>query len=98
MGIVQQATERISKVLDESGLVQRGGTTVSSIALEGGTASAGATLILDDSTDGSGTEKWRMRAPQYGCTPHTFIKPIKFVHGCYATLAGTGEILSIAYT
>ena len=96
--ITKPAAERASQVLTESGLVKRGGTEVSAMTLCGGTASTGATAIIDDSIDGSGTDKWALRAPQYGSASITFSKPIKFTTGCYATLTGTGEQLSIAYT
>ena len=96
--ITKPAAERASQVLTEDGLVKRGGTEVSALTLDGGTGATGATAILDDSTDGTGTAKWTLRAPQYGSASITFSKPIPFADGCYATLTGTSEKLSVAYT
>jgi len=95
---VLQATERASKVITATGAVNALPTTVSSISIEGGTAGTGGTVSLDDSTDGSGTAKWTMRAPQYSGTTITFIKPIPFASGCYATITGTAVKVSVAYT
>ena len=96
--IIHQETERASKVLTATGAVNSLATTVSSITLDGGTAATGATVVLDDSTDGSGTDKWALRAPQYGSVSITFVKPIPFADGCYATITGTSPQVSIAYT
>src|SRR4030043_809853 len=96
--IVHLETEKASTILESSDLIQTGGTLVSSITLDGGTAGTGATVILDDSTDGSGTAKWVLRAPQYGSASITFAKPIPFADGCYATLTGTASKVAIAYT
>ena len=96
--ITYPVTENNSSVITATGLVVRGGRQISAITLDGGTASSGATLILDDSTDGSGTVKWVLRAPQYGSSCISFPKPIPFVDGIYATLTGTASKAALAYT
>lgn len=96
--ITHPETEQASQVLSASALVKRGGTVVSSITLDGGTAATGATVVLDNSIAGDGTAKWALRAPQYGSESISFVKPIPFATGCYATLTGTGSKVSIAYT
>ena len=92
-------TENASKILSASGQVNSASPcTISSLTLDGGTAATGATAILYNSADVTGTEKWQLRAPQYGSASITFVKPIPFSTACYVALTGTGEILSIAYT
>jgi hypothetical protein len=95
--IVHLESETNSKVITASALIQRGDVTVSSLTLDGGTAATGATVILDDSTAGDGTAKWVLRAPQYGSAIISFVKPIVFSSGCYATLTGTASKVAIAY-
>ena len=95
--IIHLESETNSKVITASALVLRGGVTVSSITLDGGTGATGATVILDDSTAGNGTAKWVLRAPQYGSSNISFVKPIVFSTGCYATLTGTASKVAIAY-
>jgi hypothetical protein len=96
--IIHLETENNSKVLTESGQVNgTASCAISSITLDGGTAATGATVILDNSTDGSGTAKWVLRAPQYGSVSISFVKPIVFSTACYATLTGTSSKLAIAY-
>ena len=95
--IVHPETEKASKVITASALIQTGGTVVSAISLDGGTAATGAVVTLDDSVAGDGTDKWALRAPQYGSASITFSKPIFFADGCYATLTGTASQASIAY-
>ena len=96
--ITYPVTETNSAVVTATGLVARGGRQISAITLDGGTASTGSTLILDDSTAGTGTAKWVLRAPQYSSVSISFVKPIPFVDGIYATIAGTSPKVSIAYT
>ncbi len=91
-------TERIARIIVQTGLVNRGKTTVSAITLDGGTAGTGATVVLNASIDGGGTDRWALRAPQYGSMPISFTKPIVLEDGLYITLTGTGSRVSIAYT
>lgn len=96
--IVHLETETNSKVLTASGQVNgTASCVVSSITLDGGTAATGATVVLDNSTDGTGTAKWVLRAPQYGSASISFSKPIPFSTACYATLTGTASKVAIAY-
>jgi len=86
----------IAKYLDATGAVKAGPGFVHAISLAGGAAAAG-TVILDDSVAGSGTSKWKMAAPTGGGDSVTFDPPIYFAVGIYATLAGTGATVSVAY-
>ncbi len=95
---VHLETERLAVIATQTGRVNRGTTIVSAITLDGGTAGTGATVVLNASTDGGGTDRWAVRAPQYGSIPVPFPKPIKFEDGLYITLTGTGSRVSIAYT
>jgi len=56
-----------------------------------------ATVIVDDSTDGNGTDKWKLSAPAGGGDSICFPEPILFGTGIYATLSGTGPAVSVAY-
>lgn len=96
--IAKPAAERASEVVSATGLVKTGGTEISAMTLTGGTAATGATAVINDSTDGTGTDKWVLGAPQYGESSITFSKPIPLTTGLYVTLTGTAEQLSIAYT
>ena len=96
--IIHLETEGASKVLTASGQVN--GTApcvVSAITFYGGTGGTGGTAIIDNSSDGFGTDKWIIAAPQYGCTSISFPKPIPFTTACYATLTGTAMQLAVAY-
>ena len=79
-------------------MVKRGGGSISSISLDGGTAATGGTVVINDSTDGTGTDIWALRAPQYGSGNISFTKPIPFTSGIYITVAGTAPKVSLAYT
>lgn len=96
--IVHPHQENASVVLTESALVKRGPGAISAISIYGGTAATGATVIIDDSIDGSGTDKWEIAAPQYGTGSISFPKPIPFSTGIYATITGTAPAVSIAYS
>ena len=85
-----------AKYLDATGAVKAAPGFVHAISLAGGAAAAG-TVILDDSTAGGGTNKWKMAAPTGGGDSVTFDPPIYFAVGIYATLAGSGAVVSIAY-
>jgi hypothetical protein len=84
-----------SKVLTSSGAVKSGAGRVSAISLAAG--SDAATVIVDDSTDGSGTDKWKLVAVANAGDSITFPEPILFGVGIYATLTGTGPAVSVAY-
>ena len=84
-----------SKVLTSSGQVKAAAGRVSAISLAAG--SDAATVIVDDSTDGSGTDKWKLSAPATGGDSIAFDPPILFGTGIYATLTGTGPAVSVAY-
>ena len=86
----------IPKYLTATGAVKAAPGFVHAISLAGGAAAAG-TVILDDSTAGSGTAKWKMAAPAGGGDSVTFDPPIAFAVGIYATLAGEGAAVSVAY-
>ena len=97
--IIHPETERTSKVLTASGQVNSTvPCAVSAITLDGGTGATGATVILDNSTDGSGTVKWILRAVQYGSASVSFVKPIPFSTACYAALTGTGSKAAVAFS
>lgn len=84
-----------SKVLTESGAVKSANGRVSAITLAAG--SDAATVILDDSTDGSGTDKWKLAAVANSSESVSFPEPLLFGTGIYATLTGTAEAVSVAY-
>lgn len=94
------ASERKTSVRTSGGLENRGSCLVSGITLDGGIAATGATVVLDDSTDGSGTAKWALRAAQYKSESIVFSKPIPFATGLYVTLTPSGQSakVSLAYT
>jgi len=86
-------------IITASGVVETGGAkTISAMTLDGGTAATGGTAVINNSADGTGTNKWALRAPQYGSASICFPKPIPLSTACYVTLAGTGARLSIAFT
>ena len=96
--IVHPETERASAIITASGILDTGGAkTISAMTLDGGTAATGATAVLNNSTDGSGTDKWALRATQYGSASISFPKPIPLTTACYVTLTGTSSRLSIAF-
>jgi hypothetical protein len=84
-----------SKVLTSSGAVKSGAGRVGAISLAAG--SDAATVILDDSTGGSGTNKWKLAAIANGGDSISFPEPILFGTGIYATLTGTGPAVSVSY-
>lgn len=84
-----------AKNLTSSGAVKSAGGFVYGISLAAG--SDAATVILDDSTDGSGTDKWKLAAPAGGGDSVSFPEPLKFDTGIYATLTGTDPAVSVAY-
>lgn len=96
--IVHLETETTVSTHAATVLVKRGGGSISSISLDGGTAGTGATLVINDSTDATGSDIWAMRAPQYGTANISFVKPIPFTDGIYITVAGTAPKVSLAYT
>lgn len=84
-------------MLTASGAVKSSGDGyVSALHLAAG-AGAAATAIIDDSTDGSGTDKWKLAAVAGGSDRITFDPPIYFPNGIYATLTGAGAVLSAAH-
>ena len=91
--------ERTSTSRASGGLVQRGGGAISAITIDGGTAATGATVAINDSTDGSGTDIWSMRAMQYDSKTVTFVKSIPFSNGLYVNITPSGLTanVSIAY-
>lgn len=84
------------KVQDATGLVVRGGGTISTLNLIAG-AGAVATAVINDSTDGLGTDIWVLSALASDNNPCSFSQPIPFSSGLYVTLTGAGAKLSIAY-
>lgn len=84
-----------SKVLTSSGAVKSAAGRVSAITLAAG--SNAASVIVDDSTDGSGTDKWKLSAIANHGNGITFPEPVLFGTGIYATLTGTGPAVSVAY-
>ena len=84
-----------SKVLTSSGAVKSAAGRVSAVSLAAG--SDAATVILDDSTGGSGTAKWKLAAVTGMGDSIAFDPPILFAVGIYATLTGTAPAVSVAY-
>lgn len=84
-----------SKVLDQTGAVKAAAGRVGAISLAGGTEAS--TVILDDSTAGSGTDKWKLAAVIGGGDSISFEEPILFATGIYATLGGAGAVVSVSY-
>ncbi len=74
------------------GVIPRGHVT--SAILSAG-AGAAATLILDDSTDGSGTAFLTLAAPTAGGSFWDDPGGAAFKNGCYATLAGAGASATV---
>lgn len=83
------------KVLTESGAVKSANGRVSAVTLAAG--SDAATVILDDSTDGSGTDKWKLAAATGTSESISFPEPLLFGTGIYATITGTSPAVSVAY-
>jgi len=84
-----------SKVLTSTGAVKSAPGRVSAISLAAG--SDAATVTLDDSTGGSGTNKWKLAAAAGAGDSISFPEPVLFGTGIYATLTGTDPAVSVAY-
>jgi len=84
-----------SKVLTSSGVVKAAPGRVSAISLAAGTDAA--TVILDDSTDGNGTDKWKLAALTGDGDSISFPEPLLFGVGIYATITGAAPAVSVAY-
>lgn len=99
LGTVKITNERTSTVQSSGGSLIKGGGSISAITLYGGTAATGATVIINDSTDGSGSNIWELGAAQYKSESVTFTKPIPFSSGIYINLTPSGATarVSIAY-
>lgn len=80
-----------------TGALISGDARLKSAALMGG--SAAATLVLDDSTDGTGTVELRLAAGIGTTAVWTAADPegVLFGTGIYATLTGAGAAVSIEY-
>lgn len=84
-----------SKVLTSSGAVKSANGRVSAITLAAGSDTA--TVIVDDSTDGNGTDKWKLSAVAGASASIAFPEPLLFGTGIYATITGTGPAVSVSY-
>lgn len=84
-----------SKVVTETGAVKAAPGRVGAISLAAG--SDAATVVIDDSTDGSGTAKWKLAAIANAGDSISFPEPLLFGTGIYATLTGTGPAVSVSY-
>lgn len=84
-----------SKVLTSSGAVKSGAGRVAAISLAAG--SDAATVIIDDSTDGNGTDRWKLAAAAGAGDSISFPEPLLFGTGIYASLTGTGPAVSVSY-
>ena len=80
-----------------TGLVAKNPSVLHAVILDGGTGSTGATLVLNDSEDGSGDDRVKLRAPQYGQSQIVFVRPVKFFSGIYATLTSTAGSYTVSW-
>jgi len=69
---------------------------IHALSFAAGSAAAGS-AVINDSEDGTGTDKWKLAAGQAQGDSVSFDPPIFFENGIYVTLAGTGATLSVAY-
>lgn len=83
------------KQLAATGAVKAGPGLVSAVVLAAGADAA--TVVLDDSTAGGGTDVLKLSAVANGSAAISFPRPVYFSVGIYATLTGTGPVLSVAY-
>ena len=91
--IVKQTTCNAVK-LSESGKAAETGAEIYGVILAAG--SANATVVLDNSEDGTGTEKLKLAAVTASSEVYAG-SPISFSAGCYATLSGTDAEVTIIY-
>ena len=84
------------KRLTSTGAVKAGPGVVSAVALAAG-SDAAATVVLNDGLEGGGTDVLTLAAVTGGSATISFPRPVYFSVGIYATLAGSGAVLSIAY-
>lgn len=80
--------------LTSSGKAVDGGAEVCGVILSAGNASA--TVVLHNSEDNSGTEKFKLSAVANSSEVYSG-PPIKFPSGCYASISGTGAEVTIIY-
>lgn len=93
---ISKLTNVSAKKLDETGKISGEGCEIYGITLSAG-SQAEATVIIDNSTDGSGDEVWKLSAVAGGSESIAFPHPILCGSGAYATLSGTGAQVSVAY-
>ena len=72
-----------------------GNYIVSKVVLNGG--SAASSVILDDSTDGSGTAKLKIKTLANDSNVVDLAEGLRFKTGVYATLAGSGAEVYVYY-
>ena len=72
-----------------------GNYIVSKVILNGGTADS--SVILDDSTNGTGTEKLKVKALANSSQVVNISEGLRFGTGVYATLAGSGAEVYVYY-
>ena len=68
---------------------------ISKVILNGG--SAASSVILDDSTDGTGTSKLKLKALANDSNVVNIPEGIRFSTGVYATLDGSGAEVYVYY-
>lgn len=85
----------VPSVLSETGVVKATAGKITAMTLTAGENYA--TAVLDNSTDGTGTELWRLSAAPGTPASIVFNPPIRFNVGIYATLTGTGRYLSVSW-
>ena len=83
------------KRISATGAIKSGAGFLYAITLQGG--SANSTVVLNDSLAGAGTDVYSLAAVLATSQSVTFNPPIHFATGIYATLAGAGAIVSVAY-
>lgn len=69
-------------------IILTGRVLVGSIILVGGTTNS--SVILNDSTDGSGTDIVELKSLANDSKPFNFKRPLEFINGIYSTISGTG--------
>lgn len=81
-----------SKYAEATAALRTGSGVIHTVILAGG--SDAATVILDDSTDGSGSTLLKLSAVANGSAVASGLA-IPFSTGCYATLSGTSPAVTV---
>lgn len=78
-----------------TGVIRSTGEYICALQLAAGAGDA-ATAVINDSGDGTGTDMWKLAAVAGGSDRITFDPPIYLPNGIYATLTGSGAVVSVS--